>query len=356
LIQGLEKVGSGYEYVLFLPPTLQNSTILPPSPWFRQVLLPTPFRELHKRLIDQWVLPWAILNTGAQLFHSLEGILPFGIACPRVVTVHDLIPLLFPHGYRLQRRLVNRLNAIALRRADRIIAVSQCTRRDVQSFLHIPEEKIQVIPEAANPLFQPIRDEKALRRVQEKYAITQEFFLTVGGLVSPEPHKNMGGLLQAYRVLVTERQRECLLVLVGAIGKTSQRLQELATQWQIEDWLRFPGFVSKEELVLLYNASRALVFPSLYEGFGLPPLEAMACGTPVVAVRSAAVEEVVGPAGVFVAPGDSEALAEALDRVLSDAELRSSLRARGLERAKDFSWEKAATQTVVVYEAVLRSR
>jgi glycosyltransferase involved in cell wall biosynthesis len=269
--------------------------------------------------------------------------------------VHDLIPFRFPAltpwRYRNAFRLLMRR---AIRVADRIIAVSESTRGDLVELLHAPPKRITVVPEAADARFHPIEDRAAFAPVRLRYALPGRFLLFVGLL---EPKKNVGGLLHAVaRLKRTGRwPGDLRLVVVGDRGWAVGTLPQQVRTLELEGIVRFLGHVPDADLPLLYGAAEAFVFPSLYEGFGLPVLEAMACGTPVVASTRGSLPEVAGDAAVLVDPDRPESLAEGIARVVGDPALREECRDRGLRRARAFSWRRTAEATLDVYRQAARN-
>ncbi|OGO50734.1 MAG: hypothetical protein A2148_01680 [Chloroflexi bacterium RBG_16_68_14] len=214
--------------------------------------------------------------------------------------------------------------------------------------LGVPEEQVVAIPEAAGPQFVPVEDEEALGRVRRKYRLPGRYLLSVGSL---EPGKNRAGLVRAYAQLRSEGV-DCPLVVAGQPAWRFEDELALVRQLGLDEQVRFLGYVPDDDLPALYSGAELLAFPSLYEGFGLPVLEAMACGTPVVTANVSATAEVAADAAMLVDPRDVAALAQAMGLLLSDETLRAELRARGLERAKQFSWQRTARETLCVYQQV----
>lgn len=283
------------------------------------------------------------------VLHSPDFIPPASVHAKSVITVHDLAFLLFPDFLtRPSARYYSRVD-IAAHKADHIIAVSESTKRDTVRLLGVPEEKITVIPEAAHPIFAPITSPEPLERIRTRYKLPEEFILFVGTI---EPRKNLPALVNAYRRLRDNYKSNVALVIVGQRGWLYEELDQMLEEMNIQDSVRFLGGVPNEELVYLYNAAKIFAFPSRYEGFGLPPLEAMACGTPVVTSNVSSLPEVVGDAALLVDPEDIDGLAVAMWRLLSEENLRRELRAKGLKRAQTFSWERAARATLQVYRHV----
>jgi glycosyltransferase involved in cell wall biosynthesis len=272
-----------------------------------------------------------------------------------VFTLHDVAYLLFPQYHLLQNRLyLTLMMPRFLARADRVIAVSEATRRDALRFYRLNPGKVVVIPEGVEPRFRPEPDPARLAAVRQKYALPERFILCVGTL---EPRKHLPTLLEAYAAL-RPHHPQLGLVLAGGKGWLYQsffeRLQSLGLETQTR--VTLTGYVPDDDLPALINCAEVFAFPSVFEGFGLPPLEAMACGVPVVCSNASSLPEVVSDAGISLPPADPRAWAEALDRLLTDPVLHADLRTRGLARACQFTWEAAAQRTVEIYRAVEKEK
>ena len=288
---------------------------------------------------------------GVTLFHATEHLLPKLTHARSVFTLHDTAYLLFPQYHLLQNRVyLTLMMPRFLARADRVIAVSEATRRDALQFYRLNPEKVVVIPEGVEPRFRPEPDPARLAAVRQKYALPKRFILCVGTI---EPRKNLPILLDAYAALRPHYPR-LGLVIAGGKGWLYQsffeRLQSLGLETQTR--VTLTGYVPDDDLPALINCAEVFAFPSIFEGFGLPPLEAMACGVPVVCSNASSLPEVVGEAGLLLPPHDVRAWADALARLLTDAQLRADLRARGLARSRLFTWEAAALHTLQVYQSV----
>jgi glycosyltransferase involved in cell wall biosynthesis len=300
------------------------------------------------RLIwEQVVQPWAARRADLDLLHCPAFVGPVAGTVPFVVTVHDLSFLLFPEGFRGGNRTYLRLmTGWSVRRARRVIAVSESTRQDLLRLYGLEPDRVDVIPNGVDAAFQPLpAGEVTAFRV--KQGLPEHFLLFVGTL---EPRKNVVRLVEAYARLPQPR---CPLLLVGGKGWFYERVFRRVEELGLTEEVHFAGYVPAEELPWWYNAATALVYPSLYEGFGLPALEAMACGTPVVTSTTSSLPEVVGQAGLLVEPTDVEALTAALQRVLQDAALRVQMRTAGLAQAAHFSWLGTASSTVGSYRRAL---
>jgi glycosyltransferase involved in cell wall biosynthesis len=283
------------------------------------------------------------------LFHATEHLLMPLRGVPTVLTVHDLIWLKTPEHHKpLNRWYLDWTMPLYCRRADHIIAVSETTRRDLITAYHLPPEKITVIHEAADPRFRPQALERQAQ-VRAAYGLPAQFLLYVGTL---EPRKNLERLLAAWAPLY--QSGDCPpLVIVGKRGWLCEGFFAALEASPAREGVLLTGYVPDPDLPALYSAATAFVWPSLYEGFGLPPLEAMACGVPVICSNASSMPEVVGDAAVLFDPEDEESLRATLLQVMLGPELRDDLRARGLNRASIFSWERAACETRAVYKQLL---
>jgi len=290
------------------------------------------------------------LLPGADLFHATEHLLMPLRHTPCVLTVHDLAFRLFPHCHKpLNYAFLNLAMPLFIRRADSIIAVSHSTKQDLVGLYGIDPDRITVIYEAADHRFHP-QPMETIERIRRKYSLMEPFVLCVSTI---EPRKNLTRLIEAWQLIVRKsRYPGIRLVIVGKRGWLYQpffrRLEELGLDREVI----LLGHVPDGDLPALYSAATLFVFPSLYEGFGLPPLEAMACGVPVVCSSTSSLPEVAGNAALLVDPLDVEALAEAVERVLTDEVLRAEMRERGLRQAAKFSWEDTAWQTSKVYKSL----
>jgi glycosyltransferase involved in cell wall biosynthesis len=307
-------------------------------------------RPVVRIVWEQLVQPVRLLRRSIDLLHSLAFVQPLVMPCPGVVTVYDLSFLLFPEGLQTWRRLYLRWGtARSSHAAERVIAISASTRRDLVALLNVPEHKVDVVPCGVDEDFQPIQNAELLDELRDRRGLPQHMLLFVGTI---EPRKNLVTLLRSY-ALLRDRIQAPPLVIAGPKGWRYEEAFAAVRDLRLEEDVLFPGYVPREELPLWYNAADLFVYPSLYEGFGLPPLEAMACGTPVVTSNVSSLPEVVGEAGLMVEPTDVEGMAEALYQGLTDRSLREELRSRGLQKAATFNWSRVAEETVAVYDRAL---
>jgi glycosyltransferase involved in cell wall biosynthesis len=304
--------------------------------------------RLHRRLGRDAELGRDI-DPPCDIFHATNNVFPYRVRAPRsVLTIHDLTLLLFPEWHPADR-LAAMVPAFepAVTRANHIITPSHSTRNDVLKLLPVEPERVSVIPEGVAPIFTPGAPEEVAARLAPFGLRSGEYLLFVGTL---EPRKNLLRLLQAVEVAAPEIGP---LVVAGGRGWNDDRIRGAVARLERAGRVRSLGYVPDELRPALLTGARAFVYPSLYEGFGLPPLEAMACGTPVLTSNVASLPEVVGDAALLISPEDVPALAAALARIWSDDSLRADLRARGFAQARRFSWERTARLTLDVYRTVL---
>ncbi len=306
-------------------------------------------RPLVRILWEQIAQPVLLRRIGADLVHGPVNVVPLLSAVPSVVSVLDLSFLRFPQFFRpANRRYLRLFTRLSVRRAKRIIAISEHTAREVIQLLGATRDRIRVIyPGVDGDLFRPL-PRMAVAAFRARHGLPERFALYVGTL---EPRKNLVRLLQA---LATLPPSECpLLVVAGARGWYDEEVFAWVERLALEERVRFTGYVPSEELPLWYNAAHVFVYLSLYEGFGMPVLEALACGTPVLASAASAIPEAAGEGALLVNPTDVAAIADGLRSLFADELLREVLRAKGLAHASRFSWEKTAQETVALYHEAL---
>lgn len=302
----------------------------------------------------QKVLPAKLASLRADLFHALAFLGPLAPPCPMVVNVLDTIYLSYPGDFDYKWRLYARLLiGPTTKHAAAVITLSESSKNHIVAAYGVPRERVHVVYPGLSEHFKRKPDAAALLAVKEKYGVRERYCLFVG---ASERRKNLVALVGAVARLNARGEiRPLQLVLVGPRGRGWTELQSLIKREQLEDMMVYPGYVPEEDLPPLYAGAELFVFPSLMEGFGIPLIEAMACGTPIVATPCSPTPEVVGD-GAYLADGaDAEALATAMARVLSEPELARRLRASGAERAGYFSWERAAQQTVALYQSVIEN-
>ena len=367
LVLALARIDQRNEYQLISTDrAVPEFSSLPPN--FETAIFPgTKRKGPHQPGLAQIRYGWFLQKLRADLFHMPLNAVPLLMPKPYVVTIHDMSTLLFPQklGFR------NRLRLFYLRRgllrADRVMAVSMATCRDVEAVLGIPASRMRVIYNAPDPTFHPpsgpmkapVNGEECgytpeIQRVMDRYRIHYPFLLYVG---RTNPQKNIPRLVEAFAVLRGEIQdhpvyQDLRLLIIGDEISRYPALRHAVIQSRLEDTVRFLGFVPIDTLRSFYQAASAFVFPSLYEGFGLPPLEAMACGTPVVCSHVSSLPEVVGDAAEIVNPENVFDIARGMREVLLDRDHRNRLVARGFEQARRFSWERTAQHVLETYEEI----
>ncbi len=290
----------------------------------------------------------------ADVYHYLHFDMPLGMREPkRVMTIHDLYPLVLA-GYcgRFKQMCFSMLCRRNIQRCDRIITVSQATKRDLLKHLDAPAERITVIPQGYSPAFRPINDAEALEQTRRRCVLPAHFILYCG---NHKPHKNLRRLLQGYGLLPLAMRQHWSLVLTGPCDEHTHKLQQQTQQAGIADHVRFIGKVDAADMPALFNLADVLVQPSLYEGFGLPPLEALACGTAVVSSRGGALPEVVGNAARLFDPVNVDDLREQLQLALENDVDNISLKHQRLAQASRFGWLRTARETYQVYQQVAQN-
>ena len=342
LLHHLAKVSADDEIMVISNRPVDTTSPLPP-----QVRIVTSPSRVPRIAWMQMVAPRLLRRLRVDVAHFTNGMVPLAPSVPTVVTIHDMSLTMFPKYHPPRRVLLNRpLVDLAARRAHAIITVSESAKRDIVRLYGSQAERIHVVHEAAAPSFRPVRDDVLLDRVRQRYRLADRFILYVGTI---EPRKNLPKLLEGFARRRKSGQLPHQLVCAGPYGWLSRDIEDLIDRLQIDDAVRFTGYVPFDDLAALYSLAEMFVFPSLYEGFGLPVIEAMACGTPVVTGHVAALAEVGGGAVEQVARLDADSLGDVMVRLANDRRRRETLAALGLQRAQMFSWERAARETLKVY-------
>jgi glycosyltransferase involved in cell wall biosynthesis len=313
-----------------------------------------PQRAPGYSLREQLTVPLDLRREGVDLFHAPHYVLPPLTPCRSVVTIHDCIHLRFPQYLpsKLAYAYARSSLWVATHRSSRILTVSDASRRDILRYFRVPESKIDVIHNAIDERFgeKPAPDD--VERVRERYQLYDPFVLYAGNI---KPHKNLERLIEAFHILKKDGFEPVKLLIIGDEISKYATLRRAVHRHKLHKYVRFFGFVPDRTLAVLYRLAAVFVFPSLYEGFGLPPLEAMASGTPVITSNVSSLPEVVGDAALLIDPYEPEAIADAMRRVLVDPSLREDLRARGLTRARHFSWERSIRRVREIYDEVARN-
>jgi glycosyltransferase involved in cell wall biosynthesis len=349
LIRAFARQPGDDEFIVFVQCRSLPLLNLPLSASVRLATLPDQSPPLRLAW-EQAVFPWLAARQPLDVLHSLHYTLPLAYSGRRVVTLHDMTFFLFPQLHTLPKRYFFRFFIHASARlADALVADSESTRLDAIRLAHIPSQKIFTAQLGVTPDFHPVSDVAALQTVRQKYYLPERFVLCVGLI---EPRKNIPTLLHAF-AQITAQFPDQRLVLVGRRGWMVETLEQQIASLGLAGKVIFPGYVAQTDLPMVYNLADICVYPSLYEGFGLPVLEALACGTPVITSNVSSMPEIVGPAGLLLPPTDSQALAAALQRLLSDPAERQRLAAQGPARAARFTWQRTAEHTRAAYHHAL---
>ena len=300
---------------------------------------------------EQLSVPLHLGRASPQLFHTPHYVLPVLTPCRSIVTIHDCIHLIFPQylRHRMAHAYARTMFWTAVHRASRILTVSEASKNDILRFFGVPSERVTVIYNAIDDRFHEEPPEEQLVRVRERYQLHNRFLMYAGNV---KPHKNLERLIDAFVLLRKKGLDDLQLLITGSEISRYSTLRRAVHRHNLHKHVRFLGYQSEDTLAALYRLADIFVFPSLYEGFGLPPLEAMASGTPVVVSNVSSLPEVVGDAGVLVNPYDPQAIADGISRLLDDPQLRRELIARGLVRARAFSWPESVKRIRQIYEEV----
>lgn len=347
LINALATIDAENEYTLLVsrdsPP--EKKPALPPN--FRFKTLPLSERRLtilwHRLnlplYIDQWAGPF-------DLFHSPDFVLPPLRKTPGILTVHDLSFMQHPDGALPKLRAwLNKVVPQSVARAQHILADSESTKFDLETILGVSSEKITVIGAGVDSRFKPVDNENRLADVRRKYNLPQKFILSLGTL---EPRKNFDGLIRSFDRIQADFP-DLHLVIAGGNGWLTESIFRAASASPSKSRIHLPGFVADDDLPALYSLAHLFAYPSHYEGFGIPVLEAMACGVPVVTADNSSLPEVAGGAALLISATDTDALAEALRRLLTDSSLRQKCIGLGLKQPPQFTWRGAAQNLLSVY-------
>jgi len=315
---------------------------------------PVPETAGNYSIAEQVKVPLALRREGVTLFHAPHYVLPPLVRCNSVVTIHDCIHLMFPQYLpnRIALAYARASIGIAARRATRVLTVSESSKRDILRFVDTQPDKIDVIYNAYDDRFGVEPREEDVIRVRERFQLHDEFVLYAGNV---KPHKNVERLIQAFHLLRQRGLDHLKLVIIGDEVSRYAALRRAVHKHQLHQHVRFLGYLPEETLAVMYRLAGVFVFPSLYEGFGLPPLEAMASGTPVVTSNVSSLPEVAGDAAVLVDPYDPAAIADGIENVLTDERVRRELRKKGLERARQFSWEASVRRVRDIYLEAARA-
>ncbi len=351
LVSQLASIDSQNEYVLFTNRENSGSFNLD-QPNFFEVRCPVPARFRPARILwEQFILPIQCQWHGIDLLHSPGYVSPIALPCPSVVSVLDMNYFFFPEDWsKLALLALKILVPLSARSSREIIVLSQSSKRHIMKALRISEDKISVTYMGVNKIFHLRHNRREILKIKNRIGIKGDFILSVA---NSHPHKNLRRLLQAYYILRRDKGITHQLLLTGNPGRDHSELVRTVRKLGMGHEVIFMGYLPHHQMPLVYQAADLFVFPSLYEGFGLPILESMACGTPVVSSNAASLPEVVGGAGILVDPYDVNEMAAAMYQVLTDKKSARAMIGEGIKQAKNFSWAETAKQTLAIYEKAM---
>ncbi|PIN89775.1 glycosyltransferase family 1 protein [Candidatus Pacearchaeota archaeon CG10_big_fil_rev_8_21_14_0_10_32_14] len=309
------------------------------------------FTSIPKKLISgTFLLPIICKKASINVLHDPGQISPFFFGygkTKKILSILDLSQIIYPENTTRLGSIYSKLLPSVCKRSDFIITISESTKNDLMKYYDIPPSKIKVIYLGADENYKVLPKTK-INFIYDKYKIPKDYILYVGTL---EPRKNIPNLLRAYAKIKSDINHK--LVITGKKGWKYKEIYDTIDELKLENDVIFTGYVEEEDLPSIYNGASLFVYPSYYEGFGLPPLEAMSCGCPVITSNTSSIPEVVGDAGIMINPNDVDELAKQIKRVLSDKKLRENMKQKGLKQSKKFSWEKCAREHLEVYEEVI---
>jgi glycosyltransferase involved in cell wall biosynthesis len=351
LIHSLNKIDNYNDYLIFAPEDCKLDI-----PFQKNFHIKNIEKDNQSNFWNEVNTPNKLLDKSIDIYHVPQnGIgLPTTKNCPFVITLHDVIPYKMPDtvGDEYLKIFNEQLpNIIPL--CDGIITVSQYSKEDIIEAFNFPREKIYVTHLASEDIYKPY--DKALSKsiIEQNYSITGDYILYIGGF---SPRKNILGLLDSFSILLPKLKKDIKLVIAGSKGKSYDIYKKRAEDLHIDDKVIFPGFISMNHIPFMYNACELFVYPSFYEGFGLPPIEAMACGVPVIASNVTSIPEILQDSTLLVDPYDINDLSEKMYNVLLDNDLRQCLITKGLKRSSDLTWEHTATDTLVAYKNIILNK
>ncbi|MFZ6017750.1 MAG: glycosyltransferase family 4 protein [Nitrospirota bacterium] len=350
LLKGLASIDKKNEYIVF--GNRDNAGTFGLADNFREIVSPVSARVRPAKILwEQFVLPSQLKKEKVDVVLSVGNIAPKISFCPSIVIIYDLISFLHPENFSLSERLALRyLLHRTAKSADRIITVSESSRNGIMKWLGVPEDKISVIYGGYDENLR--EDTINANRVKDRFGIKNRFIFCVA---STRKYKNLDGLVKAYNILKKKYDIAHKLVLAGHKDRYYEELQKIIKVSNLENVVIFTGFLQDDELLSLYSLADIFVYPSFYEGFGLPILEAMASGTPVVVSNMTSIPEVVGDAGLLFDPHNIDEMAEKIYSAIKNKDLRKVLISKGFERVKEFTWERTAEKVLGVINSVVKT-
>lgn len=348
LINSFNKIDSFNDYLLFIPEASPLDINFSKNFTIKNIC-----EKSSSNFWEDVNVPNILSGENLQLYHVPQnGVgIPFEKQCPFVITLHDVIPFRMPET--VSDRYIHIFNEVLpkiVSLCDGIITVSNFSKYDIAKAFNYPLDKIYVTHLAAENIYRPLDKANCSQIIKAKYGISENFILYVGGF---SPRKNIQGLLKAFEKASSKIEKDMLLVIAGYKGKSYEAYKELCGQLHISEKVIFPGFINIDDMPYLYNASSLLVYPSFYEGFGLPPVEAMACGTPVIASNVTSIPEITKNNALLVDPYDIDELSNAIYTVLYDSDMRKALASKGLNLSNTLNWKNTAISTINAYKNII---
>ncbi|MHC6181309.1 glycosyltransferase family 4 protein [Clostridium sp. JNZ X4-2] len=348
LINCLNNIDNINSYLLFMPKSFKNDICLK-----KNFTLNTISPQSKASFWEEINIPNKIKCSKIELYHVPQnGVgLPADKNCKFVITLHDVIPYKMPETVSSRYlKIFSEYIPEIIPNCDGIITVSDFSKKDIMKAFNFPEDKIYVTHLASEEIYKPLDKNISKYIAKRYYSITGDYILYVGGF---SPRKNILGLIESFNRLISLYKKPIKLVIAGTKGKSYSTYSERTETLNISDKVIFPGFISMEHLPFIYNAAKLFVYPSFYEGFGLPPIEAMACGIPVITSDTTSLPEVVGDGALLIDPEDQNKLCEAMLNVLSDDNLKKRLISAGIQRISKLSWRKTASDTISIYNKII---
>lgn len=350
LLKNLAALNSGHEFIIYKKPEVFTDLEKNKNP---QVQFRNIEKNRNQRVLWEYTaLPGLLKKEGADIFWGPSNFLPLKKVCKYVVTVHDLSSFTYAQTYPfLRRQYYQYIIKQAIKRADFIITDSEFSRQDIIVKFSVPEKTVKVVYCGIDDCFQPVGKSDKLTQIRNKYNLPDQFIFTLGVI---EPKKNTDRLIQAYAGLIQKHRDLPRLVIGGSkkYGWKNRKIYELMDRLKLKESVIFTGFVEHQDLPVMYSMAKLFILPSLFEGFGLPVIEAMACGTPVITSNTSSLPEISGDAAVLINPYDTAEIGQTIIKVISDGQLQTEMRAKGFENIQRFSWSVAAQQLLSVFEHV----
>ncbi|MBU3143175.1 glycosyltransferase family 1 protein [Clostridium sp. CF012] len=347
LIHSLNKIDNYNDYSLFVPNDCRLAI-----PFGENFHIKTIKQENQSNFWNEVNIPNPFIDKSMDIYHVPQnGIgLPENKDCPFVITLHDVIPYKMPETVGEQYlKIFNEKLPSIVSLCDGIITVSEYSKQDIAEAFNFPREKIYVTYLASEDIYKPYNKTLSKLIIEKNYSISGDYILYIGGF---SPRKNIIGLLESFSILLPKLKKDMKLVIAGSKGKSYDMYKKRVQELHIEDKVIFPGFISMDHIPFMYNACELFVYPSFYEGFGLPPIEAMACGVPVIASNVTSIPEILKDSTLLVNPYDTVDLSEKMYNALLDNDLRQSLISKGLKRSSTLTWEHTATETLKAYRNI----